>query len=64
MESNKTKYLFYVYMRLLDLYDFLEVYPDDIDATLEVKALEVIYRIHDEEIEALGGISPGGVSNG
>ena len=59
MESNKTKYLFYSYMRLLDLYDFLEVYPNDIDATLEVKALEVIYKIHDEEIEALG---IGGVS--
>ena len=47
-------------MRLLDLYDYLEVYPNDIDATLEVTALEVIYRLHKDEISTL---EKGGVGN-
>ena len=43
----------HAYMRLLDLYDFLEVYPDDIDANKEVTALEVICKIHEDELSAL-----------
>lgn len=48
------------YMRLLDLYDYLEVYPNDIDKTLEMKALEIICKIHEDEIPAL---EKGGVDN-
>ena len=58
--NNKGKYLYSAYMRLLDLYDYLEVYPNDIDATLEVTALEVIYRLHKDEISTL---EKGGVGN-
>ena len=58
--NNKEKYLYSAYMRLLDLYDYLEVYPNDIDATLEVTALEVIYRLHKDEISTL---EKGGVGN-
>lgn len=55
---NNKKYLYDTYMRLLDLYDFLEVYPNDIDKTLEMKALEIICKIHEDEISALekGGV--------
>ena len=58
--NNKEKYLYSAYMRLLDLYDYLEVYHNDIDATLEVTALEVIYRLHKDEISTL---EKGGVDN-
>lgn len=58
--NNKEKYMYSAYMRLLDLYDYLEVYPNDIDATLEVTALEVIYRLHKDEISTL---EKGGVGN-
>ena len=58
--NNKEKYLYSAYMRLLDLYDYLEVYPNDIDATLEVTALEVIYKLHKDEISTL---EKGGVGN-
>lgn len=58
--NNKEKYMYSAYMRLLDLYDYLEVYPNDIDATLEVTALEVIYRLHKDEISTL---EKGGVDN-
>lgn len=58
--NNKEKYLYSAYMRLLDLYDYLEVYHNDIDATLEVTALEVIYRLHKDEISTL---EKGGVGN-
>ena len=55
----KERWIKDTYMRLLDLYDFLEVYPNDIDKTLEMKALEIIYKIHEDEISALekGGAS-------
>lgn len=43
------------YMRLLDLYDFLEVYPDDTNANKEVTALEVVCKIHEDELSALEG---------
>ena len=51
--NNKEKYLYSAYMRLLDLYDFLEVYPNDIDINMEVTALEVICKIHEDELSAL-----------
>ena len=51
--EEKSKYLFYSYLRLLNLYDFLEVYPEDLDTILEVKALEVIYKLHREQIEKM-----------
>lgn len=43
------------YMRLLDLYDFLEVYPNDINANKEVTALEVVCKIHEDELSTLEG---------
>ena len=58
--EKKKQWIKYSYMRLLDLYDHLEVYPNDIDATLEVTALEVIYRLHKDEISTL---EKGGVGN-
>lgn len=51
---NKKIWIMDSYMRLLDLYDFLEVYPNDIEATLEVTALEAICKIHEDELSALG----------
>ena len=50
----KKQWLIDTHMRLLDLYDFLEVYPNDIDATLEVTALEVLCKIHEYDLSALG----------
>lgn len=43
----------HAYMRLLDLYDLQEVYPDDIDINIEATALEVICKIHEDELSAL-----------
>lgn len=57
---NKKQWLIDTHMRLLDLYDFLEVYPDDIDATLEVTALKAICKIHEDELLTL---EKGGVDN-
>ena len=43
----------HAYMRLLDLYDLQEVDPDNIDVNIEVTALEVICKIHEDELSAL-----------
>ena len=43
----------HAYMRLLDLYDLQEVDPDNIDVNKEVTALEVICKIHEDELSAL-----------
>lgn len=51
--EKKKQWIKYSYMRLLDLYDFLEVYPNDIDINMEVTALEVICKIHEDELSAL-----------
>lgn len=52
-EINKKQWIKYTYMRLLDLYDLLEVCPDDIDINIEVTALEVICKIHEDILSAL-----------
>ena len=51
--EKKKQWIKYSYMRLLDLYDFLEVYPDNIDVNIEVTALEVVCKIHEDELSAL-----------
>ena len=56
----KKQWIIDTYMRLLDLYDFLEVYPDDINANKEVTALEIVCKIHEDELSAL---EKGGVDN-
>ena len=58
--EKKKQWIKYSYMRLLDLYDFLEVYPDDINANKEVTALEVICKIHEDELSTL---EKGGADN-
>lgn len=60
MMNIKKQWIINTYMRLLDLYDFLEVYPDNIDAALEVAALEVICKIHEDELSTL---EKGGADN-
>lgn len=53
-KARKKDYIFNCYMRLLDLYDYLEVYTNNLTAELELNALEVICKIYEEEIEAMG----------
>lgn len=51
--EKKKQWIKYSYMRLLDLYDRQEVEPDNIDVNIEVTALEVICKIHEDELSAL-----------
>ena len=50
--SNK-EFVQYSYLRLLDLYDVLEVKQHDLDIELEIKALEVICKLHDNELKGV-----------